>query len=165
MLEVPRLGGQIKAVAANLYHSHSNTGSKARLQPTLHHSSWQSRILNPLNKARDWNCVLMDASQILFQWATTGTPESHILISNVFICKMGTTVVLLNRILIRIKGDNVLEIPLQTKYCLNMIIIIVKIRINKNVCCIKSNLYWYKIIMYLYTYIFIFINKDKNIVI
>ena len=30
----------------------------------IHHSSWQSQILNPLNKARDGTCVLMDASQI-----------------------------------------------------------------------------------------------------
>ena len=26
----------------------------------LHHSSWQHRILNPLNKARDWMYVLMN---------------------------------------------------------------------------------------------------------
>ena len=30
----------------------------------LHHSSWQCRILNPLRKARDQNCVLMDTSQV-----------------------------------------------------------------------------------------------------
>ena len=40
----------------------------------LHHSSWQCPILNPLSKARDWTCVLMDASRIRFCWATTGTP-------------------------------------------------------------------------------------------
>ena len=28
----------------------------------LHHSSRQCRTLNPLSKARDWTCVLMDAS-------------------------------------------------------------------------------------------------------
>ena len=27
----------------------------------LHHSSWQGRVLNPLNEARDQTCVLMDA--------------------------------------------------------------------------------------------------------
>ena len=37
----------------------------------LHHSSQQRRILNPLSKARDQNCVLMDANQIHFHWATT----------------------------------------------------------------------------------------------
>ena len=30
----------------------------------LHHSSRQRQILNPLGKARDRTCVLMDASQI-----------------------------------------------------------------------------------------------------
>jgi len=32
----------------------------------LHHSSWQGQILNPLSKASDGTCVLMDASQIHF---------------------------------------------------------------------------------------------------
>ena len=32
----------------------------------LHHSSWQRHILNPLSKARDQTCVLMDTSQIHF---------------------------------------------------------------------------------------------------
>ena len=38
-----------------------------------HHRSWQCWILNPLSEARDWTCVLMDASQICFHWATMGT--------------------------------------------------------------------------------------------
>ena len=33
-MEVPKLKGQIRAVAAGLYHSHSNTRSEPRLQPT-----------------------------------------------------------------------------------------------------------------------------------
>ena len=44
----------------------------------LHHSSWQRQILNPLSKARDWTCILMDASEIHFHWAMTGAPSSHI---------------------------------------------------------------------------------------
>ena len=40
----------------------------------LHHNSWQCHILNPLSKARDSTCILMDASQICFPWATMGTP-------------------------------------------------------------------------------------------
>ena len=40
----------------------------------LHHSSRQCQILNPLSEARDRTCVLMDASQIRFYWATMGTP-------------------------------------------------------------------------------------------
>ena len=35
----------------------------------------QRRIFNPLSKARDQICVLMDTSQIHFRWATTVTPE------------------------------------------------------------------------------------------
>ena len=42
----------------------------------LHHSSPQRQIVNPLSKARDRTCVLMDASQIHFHWAMTGT-SSH----------------------------------------------------------------------------------------
>ena len=30
----------------------------------LHYSSQQRQILNPWNKAKDWTCILMDASQI-----------------------------------------------------------------------------------------------------
>ena len=33
-MEVPRLGGQIRAAAADLYHSHSNAGSELHLCPT-----------------------------------------------------------------------------------------------------------------------------------
>ena len=59
------------AVAAGLHHSHSNTRSKLCLQPN--HSLLQRQILNPLSKARDQTCVLMDASQIHFRPATTET--------------------------------------------------------------------------------------------
>ena len=40
----------------------------------LHHSSRQRWILNPLSKARDQTCVLVDASQIRFHWAMLGMP-------------------------------------------------------------------------------------------
>ena len=40
----------------------------------LHHSSWQHRILNPLNETRDQTCLLVDASQIHFHCAP-GTPR------------------------------------------------------------------------------------------
>ena len=39
----------------------------------LHHSSRQHWILNPLSEARDWPFILVDASQINFCCATTGT--------------------------------------------------------------------------------------------
>ena len=67
--------GWIRAVDAGVRHSHSNMESKPCLWPSdLHHSSQQCRILNPLSRARDWTHVLMDASQIVFRWATMGIP-------------------------------------------------------------------------------------------
>ena len=54
------------------------TTATAMQDPTcvcdLHHSSRQHKILNPLSKARDRTCVLMDTSQIHFHWATSETP-------------------------------------------------------------------------------------------
>ena len=40
----------------------------------LHQSSRQCKICNPLSKARDQTCILMDAIQICFRWATVGIP-------------------------------------------------------------------------------------------
>ena len=46
----------------------------------LHHSSWQSQILNPLSEARDRTRILMDTSQICnllsHNWSSTGLPLS-----------------------------------------------------------------------------------------
>ena len=43
------------------------TTAKAKPDPShicdLHHSSWKRWILNPLSKARDWTCILMDSNQ------------------------------------------------------------------------------------------------------
>ena len=46
---------------------------------SLHHSSRQCWILNPLSETRDQTCVLMDSSQISFRWATMATPQSGLL--------------------------------------------------------------------------------------
>ena len=46
----------------------------------LHHSSQQCWILNPLSKAGDPTCILMDISQIRFWWATKGAPVYKLLI-------------------------------------------------------------------------------------
>ena len=54
-------------------HSHSNEWSECVCD--LHHCSQQHQIPYPLSKARDWTCVLMDASQICFLCATMGTPN------------------------------------------------------------------------------------------
>ena len=48
-MEVSRLGGLIRATAANLHYSHSNTRSQPRLRPTLQIMATQ--MLNPLSRA------------------------------------------------------------------------------------------------------------------
>ena len=53
--------GLIGAMAISLCQSHSNTGSKPHLRPTLQLTAG--------------TYVLMDANQIRFCWATTGTPR------------------------------------------------------------------------------------------
>ena len=58
------------------------TTATARWDPSLvcylHHSSWQHQTTNPVNKARDQTCILMDTSQIRF-------PLSHSRDSRYFI--------------------------------------------------------------------------------
>ena len=68
-----KLWGQIGAVAAPLAYTTALTPDPSCICD-LHHSSQQHGILNSLSKARDRTWVLMDASQIHFQWVTTGTP-------------------------------------------------------------------------------------------
>ena len=67
-MEVPRVGAESGATAAGLQDSHSKRDLSHICN--LHHSSW---ILNPLSEASDRIWVLMDASQFVNQWATTGT--------------------------------------------------------------------------------------------
>ena len=40
---------------------------------TATYSSWQHRILNALNEARDRTCVLMDTSWVHYHWTMMGT--------------------------------------------------------------------------------------------
>ena len=65
----PQASGQIGAVAAG--HSHSQVRSKLCLVtlPPL----GAMPLLNPLSEAKDRTCILMDAGQICFCWATTET--------------------------------------------------------------------------------------------
>ena len=71
-MEVPGLGVQSELLLP------AYTTATATPDPShvcdLHHSSWQCRILNTLSKASNQTYVFMDASQIRFCWATTGTP-------------------------------------------------------------------------------------------
>ena len=64
---------QIRAVAAGLHHSHSNTRSELC---DLHHSSWQCWVLNLLSEARDWTHILMDTRRVSYHWATVETPNA-----------------------------------------------------------------------------------------
>ena len=65
--------GQVRATAASLRHSYSNTES-------VTHSSWQCWILNPHIEARDQTCNLMVPSWISFHCATMGTPSFTIVL-------------------------------------------------------------------------------------
>ena len=71
-LEVPRLGVKIDL------HLPAYATSTAMQDPSrvcdLHYSSQQHWILNPLSKARDGSCILMDTSWIRFCCTTMGNP-------------------------------------------------------------------------------------------
>ena len=72
---VPRLGVEWKL------HLLAYATATAVLYPShvcdLNRTSQQHWILNPLNKAKDLTCVLMDTSQVHYHWATMGTPQGH----------------------------------------------------------------------------------------
>ena len=76
-IEVPKLGveSQLQLLAYTL--------ATATPDPShvwdLNRSSQQHWILNPLSEWRNRTCIFMDANQIRFHWATTGTPIFHIL--------------------------------------------------------------------------------------
>ena len=65
-MEVPRLGLELEQQL--LAYSYSCTATATRDPNHVcnpYHSSWQRRILNPPNEARDRTRVLMDASWVL----------------------------------------------------------------------------------------------------
>ena len=65
---------QIGAIASPLAYTTATAMPDLSHVHNLHHSSQQHQILNPLSKARDQTCILMDASQVRFHLATMGTP-------------------------------------------------------------------------------------------
>ena len=72
-MEVSRLGVELE-----LYPPACTTTTATRdlsFVCDIHQSSQQHWILNPLSKARNRTCLLMDASQICFRWATKGIPR------------------------------------------------------------------------------------------
>ena len=64
-MEVPGLGFQSELQL--LYHTTATPASDTSCVCSLHHSSWQHQILNPLSKARDLTCNLIFVSEEL-QW-------------------------------------------------------------------------------------------------
>ena len=71
-MEVPRL--RVKLELQLLAYATATVMPDPRRICTLHYSSQQHQILNPLNAARDWTHVLMITSQIHFLCDTVGTP-------------------------------------------------------------------------------------------
>ena len=63
-MEVPRLGFELELQL--LAYTKATAAPAPSWVYDLHHSSRQRWILNPLSKARDWTCILTDASQVRF---------------------------------------------------------------------------------------------------
>ena len=57
-MQVPRLGVKLE-LQLPAYATATEMPDLSHVY-NLHHSSWQCQILNPLNKARDRICALMD---------------------------------------------------------------------------------------------------------
>ena len=53
----------IRAAAASLCHNHSN--ARAKLSVTYSEAVSSAGSFNPLSKAKDWTCIIVDASWIL----------------------------------------------------------------------------------------------------
>ena len=71
-MEVPRLGVELE-LQLPAYAKATATQDLSHVWG-LPHSLQQCQILNPLSRAGDWTCILMDTSQVHCGWATVGTP-------------------------------------------------------------------------------------------
>ena len=87
-MEVPRLGDESELQL--LIYTTAAATQDLSLICDLQHSSWQCQILNPLCKARDRTCILMDTSQIPFCWSTTGTSGLGLLLAMSHLLRVGT---------------------------------------------------------------------------
>ena len=72
-MEVPRPG--VKSELLVLAYTTATAMPDLSWVCSLHHSSQQSWIFNPLSEPRDWTHILMDTSQVCYSWATMGTPR------------------------------------------------------------------------------------------
>ena len=77
LMEIPRLGVESKLQLPAYATATATATPDLSLVWDLHHGSQQHWIADPLSKARDWTCILMDTSCICFCCATMGTPESY----------------------------------------------------------------------------------------
>ena len=83
-VEVPRLG--VKSELQLLAYTTATATWDQSHVCDLHCSSQQHWILNPMSKARDPTHVLMDTSQVLYHWATMGTPSFPIFLYDQWLC-------------------------------------------------------------------------------
>ena len=64
-MKVPRLGVKLELLLLPAYPTATVMQDTSRVCD-LHHISLQRQILNPLTKARDQNCVLIDISRVAY---------------------------------------------------------------------------------------------------
>ena len=73
-MEVPRLGVKLE-LRLPTYPTATATATWDQSPVCdLHHSSWPHWIPDPVSKARDQTCILIDTRQIRFHCATVGIP-------------------------------------------------------------------------------------------
>ena len=80
-MEVPRLGVKTGATAAGLHHSHSNVGSKLRLQPTP--QLMATLDPQPTEGGQGLNSNPHGFRPDCFRCATVGTPCSRFFLSHI----------------------------------------------------------------------------------
>ena len=72
-MEVPGLG--VKSELNLPFYTTATAMQDPSRVCDLYHSSWQCRILNPLNEARNQTCNVMVPSRICFRCTMMGTPR------------------------------------------------------------------------------------------